>query len=187
MKHRDDKGHYEWQKITDCVPLLGPSQGWHHHLSTTTHQGHESFYAAHTTSSSRLELCILRASFIKAKTNLPWCVPSGVIDVTPQAQGQAEMKTEKELGQMMRTRMNWTQTQRWWPSSCLLREKIVLALLNDFFQLNSSPNISQKEITQRKRRLHVYPEFPRSPWHTAHAVNQSIYCHFNNHSGYFCH
>lgn len=101
MKHRDDKGHYEWQKITDCVPLLGPSQVWHHHLSTTTHQGHESFYAAHTTSSSRLELCILWASFIKAKTNLPWCVPSGVIDVTPQAQGQAEMKTEKELGQMM--------------------------------------------------------------------------------------
>lgn len=175
------------KKITDCVPLLGPSQVWHHHLSTTTHQGHESFYAALTTSSSRLELCILRASFIKAKTNLPWCVPSCVIDVTPQARGQAEMKTEKELGQMMRTRMNWTQTQRWWPSSCLLREKIVLALLNDFFQLNSSPNISQKEITQRKRRLHVYPEFPGSPWHTAHAVNQSIYCHFNNHSGYFCH
>lgn len=154
MKHRDDKGHYEWQKITDCVPLLGPSQVWHHHLSTTTHQGHESFYAAHTTSSSRLELCILRASFIKAKTNLPWCVPSGVIDVTPQAQGQAEMKTEKELGQMMRTRMNWTQTQRWWPSSCL-------ALLNDFFQLNSSPQYQSKRDHTEKTKIACIPRVPR--------------------------
>lgn len=37
---------------------------------------------------------------------------------------------------------------------CLLREKIVLALLNDFFQLNSPPNISQREITEKKQRLH---------------------------------
>lgn len=30
-------------------------------------------------------------------------------------------------------------------------EKTVLALLNDFFQLNSSPNISQREITKRSQ------------------------------------
>lgn len=41
---------------------------------------------------------------------------------------------------------------RWWPSLCPLREKIVLALLNDFFQLNSSPNISQRQITERSQR-----------------------------------
>lgn len=35
----------------------------------------------------------------------------------------------------------------------LLREKIVLALLNDFFQLNSSPNMSQKEIAESSQRV----------------------------------
>lgn len=59
------------------------------------------------------------------------------------------------------------------------------ALLNDFFQLNSSPNISQKEITQEKQRLQVYQEFPGSPWHTAH-INQFDYKHFTDQSGYPC-
>lgn len=108
--------------------------------------------------------------------------------MTPQAQDQAVTQTQKELGQMMmKMRMRQTQKQRWWPSLCLLREKIVLALLNNFFHLNSSPNISQREISERKRRLHVYPEFPGSPWHTTHTVNQSLYCHFNSHSGSSCH
>lgn len=141
------------------------------------------FFFFYSTFPPLLELSISRASFHKAKTNLPWCVPLGEIDVTPQAQGHAEIQTEKEQGQTMKMR----QKQRWWPSPCPLREKIVLALLNDFFQVNSSPNISQREISERKRRLHVYPEFPGSPWHTAHSVNQSIYCHFNSHSGCFCH
>ncbi len=39
--------------------------------------------------------------------------------------------------------------------SLLAWGEFVLALLNDFFQLNSSPNISQREITERSRRENV--------------------------------
>lgn len=60
-------------------------------------------------------------------------------------------KTHSKNANIDRRLTKMMQKQKWWPFLCLFREKIALALLNDFFQLNSSPNISPKEIARSQR------------------------------------
>lgn len=71
--------------------------------------------------------------------------------MTPQAQGLAEMQTEKMLEKRNYEAEEDAETEVV-ASFLPTQGQFVLALLNDFFQLNSSPNISQRRITERSQR-----------------------------------
>lgn len=137
-----------------------------------------------------LEPSIFRASFHESKTNLLY------LGVFPWGRSMWHHKLRAE--QKCRRRKS---RDRLWGKVAAETEVVAFSLpaqgedrpcfVKRFLPAELFSQYQSKrdhwEISERKRRLHVYPEFPGSPWHTAHSVNQSVYCHFNNHPGCFCH
>lgn len=92
----------------------------------------------------------LESIFSQSQPNLPGC--SLEWDWRNTADSGLSKNADGKKGK------KWYKLWRWGPCSyrghgplCSLREKIVLALLNDFFQLNSSLDISQREIAERSQ------------------------------------
>lgn len=179
MRCRDDTSMIKKQQQKISPELYSPI--WRHHLNTLTRPRHVSS-----------STCFLEPPSQEHFTIKPEQIHFGVFPRV-RSTWHRKLRAKKKY----RKRKSWDRLWRWGDVEtevvafslpahgedrpCFVKRFLPAEL---FSQYQSKRD--HQEISGRKRRLHVYPEFSGSPWHTAHSVNRSVYCHFNSHSCCCC-